>query len=354
MTKIARPIAAATSFLKARPRAVGRTALLGIVVASLVSVPGLATAATAPSPPPKASPSQAVNAAAVLGVTVSSGGWINYSKLVSKTLPLTNVKTLTITGTRGADGGCLFGSPPPTASAGKLDYTEQIALNPTSCSVKFLTGQLSETAATKFKAQIQAQSPSGTAAASSPTMAASGPSAKATAGGATAPAAAPGKYALAAAYSPTYYNSAYTMSRWIDPVAIVITAQAINLRWPLYGKGGTLTASWPTYAFKYDGWSKTGPNFSGFSTLAGNTGWSVAASTHYVNRDFATVVYALMGLAGWFACGMKFTNKADFHHYVRTVGYRKGTMGYNASNSASGACANLVHLQTLHGYGTWK
>lgn len=363
MTNPARPVAAATPFLKAgarRPRTACRTALLGIVVASLVSAPGIATAVSVPNPSLKTSPTVTENAAAALGVAVSAGGWINYTKLASKSLPLTNVKISTVIGKRVAGGGCEFGEPIPAASAGNLDYTEQIAMNPTSCAVKFLTGRLSETAATEFKAQIQAQLPTkAVKGAISSSMAASAKSARA---GATAVApavrapskVAPAKSATAAAATPTYYKSAYSMSRWIDPVSIVITSQAVNLSWPLYGKGGTLSSSWPSYAFPYDGWSRSGPYFSGFRTLPGDTGWSVTASSTFVNRDFASVVYALMGLSGWFACGRHPTNKADFYHAVKTVGYRKGTRDTNASNTVSGACSNLVHLQSLADYGTWK
>lgn len=335
MSKPVRPRIHAMPFLNAgdfRPRAVLRMALLGAVVASLVSVPGLATAA--PSPPAKPSPAP-TNAATFLGVTVAPGGWIKYNNLGSKLLPLTGVKTSTVTGRRVAAGGCEFAEAPSSASTGTFVYTEQTALNPTSCTATVLTGHLTEAAGKAHMAKFEAQSPATATAKASTTVAR-------------------GQAATAKAASPTYYGHAYTMSRWIDPVNVVITSQAINLNWPLYGKGGMLTASWPSYKFRYDGWTQHGPYFAGFKTMAGDKGWSARAGSHFINYDFAAYVLMALGPAGWLACGAPRNGRADFRHDVAVFGHRSGARGYGATNSATGACSNLVHQQTLTGYGTWK
>jgi hypothetical protein len=151
----------------------------------------------------------------------------------------------------------------------------------------------------------------------------------------------------------TSYQSAYTIARWIDPANIVITSQAADLKWPLYGAGGTLSAASPYYAFPFDGWSVSGPTTSGFVSLAGNAGWYYQANSHFINTDFATVIYTLLGLSGWLLCGAHTTNRADFYHQVKVTGYTNNTRGANWSNSVSGACSNLVHIQAWGAYGWW-
>lgn len=302
-----------------------RSAVVLLVAASLLAATGLQNATAAPPPAPPDVQSQ-LDAAAALGVSMSADGWITYTQPHAAALSLTKVKSVTTVGKRNADGSCAVGLDVNSAS-GVGDYAEEVALNPQTCQAKFITGQLPADVAAKLNTAAQ-----------SPVGASSGASSASTQG------------AIAAT---TSYQSAYTIARWIDPVNIVITSQAVDLKWPLYGAGGTLTAAWPYYKFPYDGWTVYGPSTSGFVTLSGNTGWSFQASSHFVNTDFATIVYVLLGLSGWLACDAHATNRADFYHTVKTIGYRSGSRGSSWSNSVSGACSNLVHIEAWGAYGWW-
>ena len=85
--------------------------------------------------------------------------------------------------------------------------------------------------------------------------------------------------------------------------------------------------------------------------MSGDKGWYVRANSHFTNYDFAAIIYSLLGLAGWLACGAHFSTRADFYHNVRVTGYRSGAKGHSWSDSKSGACSNLVHHATSNGYG---
>jgi hypothetical protein len=299
-----------------------RTAIVVTVALSMVST----AMSPATAAPPKPAP---VSALSQLGISVAADGWITYGNQHSSSLPLTNVGVKTVKGARTPEGQC--------AITGALDasstatYTEQIGFNPTTCESRVLSGDLTPAA----EAALADQSPKATVAGKTATPAAAK----------TAPS---GGNAVA-----TSYQSAHTTTRWIDPVNIVITSQAINMTWPLYGAGGSLNASAPYYAFPYDGWSVYGPYFTPFYTLSDNSGWYIGANSHFVNYDFAAIVYALLGLTGWLACGALPTTRADFYHNVQVTGYRSGGKGHWWSDSVSGACSNLVHHETLTGYGNW-
>jgi hypothetical protein len=149
----------------------------------------------------------------------------------------------------------------------------------------------------------------------------------------------------------TSYSSAHTKTAWIDPVNITITSLAGNLRWPLYGAGRTLTGRVNPYEFRYDGWSSTGPSPIRFPSLPGDAGWSMRETDSFTNRDFAALVYFLLGAAGWAACGFHLSATAHFHHDVTVRGYRNGNRGWAWNDSKSGACSNLVHHRESDGFG---
>lgn len=261
-----------------------------------------------------------------IGIAVADDGWISYTKSRAGSLGLGNLTTTTVRGSRNTAGNCVFSG--STVASGAPTYSEEVAFNPTTCASKVTTGTITAAAATRLASTDVASNSNG--------------SSMSTAAAATS------QKMVAAA---TSYRSAHTVTKWIDPVNITITRQAINLKWPLYGAGGTLSSSWPAYKFRYDGWSVSGPHFSGFKSLSGNTGWYVSANSHFTNYDFAAIIYALLGLSGWLACGAHFSTRADFYHNVTVRGYRSGSRGHSWSDSKSGACSNLVHHATSNGYG---
>lgn len=295
---------------------------LSLTLIAMVSYTGASAEPPDSTASTKATPSQLAS----IGLAVSDDGWISYTKSQAGSLGLSNLKTTTVQGSRDADGNCVLSGSTSTTASTVSTYEEEVAFNPTTCASKITTGTITAAAAAKLAAAEPAadtnSSSTGTAASSAAKVAAA-----------------------------TSYQSAHTVTKWIDPVNITITRQAINLKWPLYGAGGTLTSSWPAYKFRYDGWSVSGPTFSGFKTLSGDAGWYVGAKSHFINYDFAALIYFLLGLAGWLACGAHFSTRADFYHNVTVRGYRSGSRGHSWSDSKSGACSNLVHHATANGYG---
>jgi hypothetical protein len=284
------------------PLVVAGTACAGLLAAALPT----ASAAAAPQPG-----SSAAAAAASLGVIVSPDGWLHYTHLLSSTLTLTHSTTVTVAAGRGADGSCIVADGPvgPTASSAE-HFQEEVALNPATCQERILSGLVDASDLARLDGA-----------------------------------------AAAAAPSATSYQSAHVKTAWIDPLNITITSLADNLRWPLYGAGGTLTARVNPYEFKYDGWSSTGPLPIRFTTLSGNVGWSVRETDHFTNTDFASFVYVVFGVAGWLACGAPLTATAHFNHDVTVYGYRSGARNRAWNDTATGACVDLVHHAEWDGYG---
>ncbi|MEZ5097773.1 MAG: hypothetical protein R2731_17845 [Nocardioides sp.] len=266
-------------------------------------------------------------AARTLGVTMGADGTLHFTRPRADRLPLGHVHRLTVAGSHRPDGSCEFrGQLPAAATAGGW-YAEEVARNVRTCATTYVVGTLTQAALRQLSG----------ASASPPTMA-------------SAPAGRAAGSALAGVSPATSYALGYTKTQWIDPVNITITSQVMNFKWPLYGAGGTLSASWPSYTFPYDGWSG-GTTFSGFNTLSDNSGWWVRADGHFVNYDFAALVFFLLGLSGWLACGAPSSTRADFYHHPKVTGYRSGSRSSTWTNSVSGACSNLVHVSAWGGSG---
>jgi hypothetical protein len=295
-------------------------------VVALASVSCVLAAQNAASAAPAKPSSSSSSALADLGLAVSADGWISYTKPQANTLPLTNVKVKTVKESRTPAGDCSITSDSTPVAAGT--YTEQIAFNPNTCQSKILVGTLDPATMAKLMA---------------------------TTGGAgvdkTAPVAGAATKAGVVTPAVTYYETAHTQTKWIDPVNIDITWLGLNFTWPLYGAGGTLSANATAYAFPYDGWSKSGPYFGPFTGVSG--GWYISSNAHFINYDFAALVIALLGISGWLACGAPTSTRADFYHNVTVYGYSNDTKNHAWNDSKSGACSNLVHHQSLTGYGNF-
>jgi hypothetical protein len=307
-------------FMRPRGAVTMLTAVAGLA-ALLIPVSASASAVSSASGTPGAGP----NAISIPGVVYQPGGWLDYTKTLASKLTLKDARTATLSGTRAADGSCAFRSAGTAAAGSAATFQEETAFNPQTCQEKILTATL-----TSADAPILATAAGGTPVSGS---------------------ARAGQAAAGAAPAATSYSSAYEKTAWIDPLNITITSLADNLRWPLYGAGGTLTARVNPYDFQYDGWSTTGPSPIRFVTLAGNTGWSVNETDHFTNTDFASLVYVVFGVAGWLACGAPTTATAHFNHNVTVYGYRSGSRGWAWNDSVSGACSDLVHHSQWNGFG---
>lgn len=309
-------------------RTVLSAAIAALVVASLVAFAG-PVQATSPSP----GADQQNQALADLGITVSPDGWINYRSALDPSVRLENVTVQELAGTWTADGRCQISG--QLQSTGANVYSEEIAYNPTLCASRVMSGDIASgvdpLAVPDARSNVR----------SAPSATTSVPAVPRAARSTASP--------LAAA---TSYATAHTKTSWIDPVNLTITSQTVNMTWPLYGAGGTLSATWPYYTFAYDGWYIASVAPSGFVGLSGDTGWSYTVNSHFINWDFAALVEAVLGTAGWLACGAPSSHQADFYHSVTITGLRSGSYSHSWNDSKSGACSNLVHHGTSNGSGT--
>lgn len=282
--------------------------------------------------------SASASAQAALGVSINANGWIQYTRTLASRLALRNVSTTTVSAERGSDGICINSSSSTAAGpARRALFQEEIAFNPGTCQQRVLSGTMGpdDLATLNSIGDGHASAPGSGSGVQSATV--SGQRLPTTSQSPAAP--------------NTSYGSAHVKTAWIDPLNITITSLANNMSWPLYGAGGTLTERWNAYDFPFDGWSSSGVYLGPFVTLSGNIGWSIRATDHFTNTDFATFVYIVFGIAGWLACGAPLTVTAHFNHDLTIYGYRSG--GYNRAwnDSATGACTDLVHHAEWDGYG---
>ncbi|MGW0584225.1 hypothetical protein ACWD25_51920 [Streptomyces sp. NPDC002920] len=271
---------------------------------------------------------------------MGSDGWITYSDDETSQLGVTGTVT-TIDGTVQSDGTCQFDYD-FTGTSGSPAYQQEVGYNPSTCQERVLTGSITASQEASLTSPEDTNDVPETPQSSSSTGDASA---------AVSPLAQPyGSTGVGAAATPdsTSYSNAHTKTAWIDPLNITITSLTTNLRWPLYGAGGSLTARNNAYKFKYDGWSTSGTPSPVISAVSG--GWGTGGSETFRNNDFEEYVIAVFGLAGYASCGAT-TATAVFKHNVHVYGYRSGSYKSTWSDSKSGGCSNLVHHRTSYGYG---
>jgi hypothetical protein len=316
-----------------RSAALRTSTAVAVVAAGVLALAGPASAQD-----PASAPSGAAGSPA-LGVVAQPDGWLTYTHPTASSLALGNPRTTTVAGAKDADGACHSSGSGTVGPGSPGIYQEEVGFDPSTCDERILSGTLSTGDAAKLSAApadaSSTQTPTLSGAGVAPAL--SGAAASTTSGVASAAA--------------TSYSSAHVKTAWIDPVNITITSLAANLKWPLYGAGGTLTGRVNPYEFKYDGWSSTGPSKITFPSLPGNAGWSMRETDSFTNNDFAAIIYALLGPAGWAACGFHLSTTAHFHHDVTVRGYRNGNRGWSWNDSKSGACSNLVHHRESDGFG---
>ena len=311
--------------------------------ASIDSVsPGCGTPSPTPSPTaPTASPSPSPSSTGVPGVSMGSDGWITYSDQETSQLGVTGTVT-TINGTVQSDGTCQFDYD-FTGSSSSPVYQQETGYNPSTCQERVLTGSITPADEASLTSPTDTNDVAETPQTSTSTGDASA---------AVSPLAQPfgntGAAQPAASPDSTSYSNAHTKTAWIDPVNITITSLTTNLRWPLYGAGGSLNARNNAYKFKYDGWSTSGTPTPSIGGVSG--GWGTGGSETFRNNDFERYVIGIFGPSGYAACGFS-TATAVFKHNVHVYGYRSGSYKSTWSDSKSGGCSNLVHHRTSNGFG---
>lgn len=151
------------------------------------------------------------------------------------------------------------------------------------------------------------------------------------------------------------YQTAYTRSDYIDPVFLVITSVTGTLTWPVQDAfwGGTDTIVGTSYKFAWDGWYEQGIRFSPFTwgDVNGDSYVYIDTSDSFTNTDFANLVQIVFGIPGWLACGAPLTTTAVFTHDVQTAGWSDGGRGGQATDTASGACTDLVRETVEQDFG---
>lgn len=295
-----------------------------------------------PTPTPAASPSPSPSSTGVSGVSMGSDGWITYSDSETSRLGVTGTVT-TINGTVQSDGTCQFDYD-FTGSSSSPVYQQELGYNPSTCQERVLTGSISAADEASLTSPTDTNDVAETPQASTFSGDASA---------AVSPVAQPynntgAAQSGAATPDSASYSNAHTKTAWIDPVNITITSLTSNLRWPLYGAGGSLNARNNAYKFKYDGWSTSGTPTPRIGTVSG--GWGTGGSETFRNNDFEQYVIGIFGPSGYAACGFS-TATAVFKHNVHINGYRNGSYKSTWSDSKAGGCSNLVHHRTSNGFG---
>jgi hypothetical protein len=256
-----------------------------------------------------------------LAVTTSSNGWITYGNLQASSLDITNQTTSIITGTVNSAGDCTISDSQEAAASSTSEYFEETAYNPTTCQAQVLTGGLSSTAESSLGLPADPTTQSADI-----DVSGSG---------------------------STTYQSAYSKSRWVDPLDITITSMTANLKWPLYGASGKVSGRNNPYEFKYDGWSNSGTpkvKVKSFNTSDHGPGWYSGAAETFTNTDFEEYLEAVLGPAAIAACDWN-TAPAVFHLHDTVTGWQSDWRGWAYSDTKKGGCANLVHHSANNGWG---
>ncbi|UXY27189.1 hypothetical protein [Streptomyces sp. HUAS TT20] len=292
--------------------------------------PGCGT--TSPSPTPSAS------STGVPGVDIGSDGWITYSDDATTKFGITGT-VKTVNGSVQTDGTCQFDGSTTSSSSG-TSYEQEVGYNPSTCQERVLTGTITPNQEASLASPADTNDTPETPQSASSTGDASDT---------VTPAAQPyNESGAAEAASSTPYSNAHTKTAWIDPVNITITSLTTNLRWPLYGHVGTLSARNNAYKFKYDGWSTSGTPQPKFSYQS--DGWGTGGAETFKNTDFEKIVLFLLGPSGWASCGFS-TDTAVFKHNVHVYGKKNGSRVSAWHDSKAGGCSNLVHHRTSNGFG---
>lgn len=285
----------------------------------LMASPASASPALPPSLPPSLT--------SIPGVSVDSAGTFHYrDPLISSKFLVSTTSRIEI-GHRNAQGGCaLSGSNPvATAAFGSGFYSAETSYNPTTCRATFVSGRL--TAAGKATLATTRSSSSVAA-----------PGTRSTFG---SPMAAPSNG----------YWSAFNKVSWVDPIDLTIVSLADNLTWQTSGWSIPWASAYPVPYMEHIGGDVT-------TNLGGGTWWSSGSNytentayNYWTNSDFEAWVVAVIGPAGYAACGFNST-PANFYLQSSTIGYNNAYFGVGWNSWNSGGCVDLTWLRQNSGPGS--
>lgn len=316
---------------------IGIFASLSLGLAALLAFTSSSFAAGAPTTPP------APPTTPSLGVTAVAGGWIRYVDATTIQLAADGSPPQTVSGTVGSNGACTITGTASLAPNASAQYVIETAFNPSTCQAQFVTGNVTPATA----ALLAGPSSTLAAAAASGSSQSTATSTQTVTGSATRPPTLADPPGAGADPSAT----GHTKVAWIDPLDITINSVAANLTWNYNGSYvSSASAKADSYEFPYDGWSNTGLPAISFEWLSDGSVRYYEPET-FVNTDFEDIVLALLGLAGWAACGFS-TAPAVFYLDPGVRGYGNGNLGGSWSWSATGGCSDLVHSSVNFGYGS--
>jgi hypothetical protein len=313
-----------------------------ITSAIAIAVSVVAVVAVIGGPPASAAtPSGPVRAA----VTIDSHGWVHYNNVAANSLRLANRKTVTISGKIDSAGTCSMtetgSASPDTAGA----YSEEIAVNSSTCQEQLVVGTLTPADLASLNAQ------------SNGALVASGTTISATAArNAAGAAATPNTGVRPASIAPTTSSGAYEKTAYIDPAYLTITSLSANLTWAHNGSR-VPNASYRIvpYEFKYDGWSTSGTPHPPFAFAAGKV--SIQANETFRNNDFEALLLSVSaafpgGPAYVFAaCGFSISTAVfNLRNYIQ--GNANGSYNWSYNDTTSGGCSDLVRHRHWSAYGS--
>jgi hypothetical protein len=312
------------------------------------------------APPPITAEFKA--AAKALGATVTDDGWIYYNDVLADTAYLLKKTTKLITGRKSADGTCTV-SASGTVPVGSLGYySETKAFNPQTCQEMVEGGFLTTMSARQLHLSTSSTDtgdPSATADSNLPTEEDSSTAdASATDDQAGQQKSSDSTRASTTEAAATRTSKAYSGSRWVDPLYIVITALTVDLTWKHNGSS-VPSASYviKPYEFPYDGWFNSGTPHPPFTFKPGSV--NVTASEMFVNTDFENLLLANAARFGpaavaavLAACRFD-TSPAVFKHTESITGKADGSYSWSYNDSKKGGCSSLVHHDSYNGYGTF-
>jgi hypothetical protein len=321
-----RPLVSRTP--RKKSRVVG---LASFVVAASLACSLAVTSPAAAMPPTCGTPG--TTPCTALGPNVSyHDGWIQYTTNGYASLGLTNASEVTVQGTVDPDGGCDFTEADPDGvTATDASYEEELQFNPDTCQDELITGKIPASSDASLISPAAGTDTSDTVSETDP------------------PDTGDSKHPDSA--NSTTYLSAHTKTSWVDPLDITITSMTANIKWPLFGDPGTISARNNSYKFAYDGWSVSGvPRPGIIRTYLYGGGWLAGGAETFRNNDFEDYVIDALGISGWASCGFT-TATAVFKQHVDVYGYMDGARRSSWADSKSGGCADLVHHRTNNNWG---
>jgi hypothetical protein len=156
---------------------------------------------------------------------------------------------------------------------------------------------------------------------------------------------------VAAPASVNGYWSAFNKTRFVDPVDLTIVSLVDNETWEISGSSIPWASANMVPYMEHIGGDVT-TNLGGNLWWASSSTWTESlAQNSWTNSDFEAWVVAVLGVAGYAACGFN-SSPADFYLQSDTTGYNTANFGVSWSDSRSGGCVDLTHFSQNDGAGS--